>query len=85
MNAKDCGRKVRIFVSERIKNTNCDDCKPHWGYWYCVVGGYVGYFVTKRPYSGVCLQGKLESYERDVFNVNESINTKEEFSELLSM
>lgn len=83
MNAKDCGRKVRIFVSERVMNTGCDDCRTHWGWWYCVVGGQVGYFVTKRPYSGVCLQGKIYEYEHDVFNVNGTIDTKEQFAELL--
>lgn len=85
MKAKDCGRQVRIFVSERVKNDGCDDCRPHWGWWYCVVGGQVGYFVTKRPYSGVCLQGALESHERDVFNVNGKIETKERFGELLEL
>lgn len=85
MNAKDCGRQVRIFVSERVKNECCDDCKTHYGWWYCVVGGQVGYFVTKRPYSGVFLQGNLESYEHDVFNVYDAINTKEQFKELLEL
>jgi hypothetical protein len=85
MNAKDCGKKVRIYVSERVKNMDCDDFRPHWGWWYCVVGGQVGYFVTKRPYSGVCLQGKLESYEHDIFNVNGTIETKEQFKELLEL
>lgn len=85
MNAKDGERKVRIFVSERMKNNDCDDFRPHYGWWWCVKGGEVGYFTTKRPYSGVQLRGKIEEYEHDIFNVNESIDTKEEFAELLSM
>lgn len=85
MNAKDGERKVRIFVSERMKNDGCDDFRPHYGWWWCVVGGEVGYFTTKRPYSGVQLRGEIEDYERDIFNVNESIDTKERFAELLSM
>ena len=85
MNAKDGERKVRIFVSELVKNSDCDDFRPHYGYWWCVVGGEVGYFTTRRPYSGVQLRGKIEQFERDIFNVNGKIDTKERFAELLSM
>ena len=85
MKAKDGSREVRILVSECMKNQYCDDDRPRWGWWYCVKGGKVGYFVTKRPYSGVQLRGGLESYERDIFNVNERIETKEQFAELLMM
>lgn len=84
MKAKDRGREVRIFVSEMIKNQYCDDDRPRRGYWYCVKGGEVGYFVTRRPWSGCSLQG-LEQYEHDIFNVNGRIDTKEYFEELITM
>lgn len=84
MKAKDRGREVRIFVSEVMRNNDCDDCRARYGWWYCVVGGEVGYFVTRRPTSGCSLQG-LEQYERDVFNVNGRIETKEEFIKLITM
>ena len=83
MNAKDGERKVRIFVSELVKNSDCDDFRPHYGWWWCVVGGEVGYFTTMRPYSGVQLRGKIESYEHDIFNVNYKIETKDQFKDLL--
>ena len=83
MNAKDRGRKVRIFVSERVKNAYCDDDRKRYGWWYCVVGGEVGYFVTKRPSSGCSLQG-LEEYEHDIFNVNVKIDNKEYFEKLIT-
>lgn len=85
MNAKDGARKVRIFVSEMVRNNDCDDFKPHYGWWWCVVGGEVGYFTTKRPYSGVQLRGDIESHEHDIFNVNEKIESREQFAKLLSM
>lgn len=85
MNAKDGERNVRIFVSERVKNSCCDDSRPTYGWWWCVVGGEVGFFTTKRPYSGVQLRGEIESYERDIFNVNYRIDTKEMFAELIAM
>lgn len=82
MKAKDGSREVRIFVSQRMKNSDCDDFRPHRGWWYCVKGGQVGYFVAKRPTSGCQIQN-LE--ELDIFNVNDTIDTKEQFAELLSM
>ena len=82
MNAKDKGRKVRIFVSECVKNTYCDDDRKRYGWWYSVIGGQVGYFVTKRPTSGCSLQG-LEEYEHDIFNINGTIDTKEMFEYLV--
>lgn len=82
MNARDRGRKVRIFVSDIMKNQYCDDDCKRYGWWYCVVGGEVGYFVTKRPTSGCSLQG-LEEYEHDIFNVNDPIDTKDRFAELI--
>lgn len=81
MKAKDRGREVRIFVSERMKN-ECGYEKPVRGYWYAVKGGEVGYFVTRRPYSGCSLQA-FEKYEEDVFNVNGKIDTKEYFESLI--
>ena len=83
MNAKDRGRKVRIFVSDMMKNQYCDDDRKRYGWWYCVVGGEVGYFVTRRPYSGVVLEGRLQESEHDIFNVNNPIDTKERFAELI--
>lgn len=83
MKAKNRGRDVRIFVSEMMRNKYCDDDRVRYGWWYCVVGGEVGYFVTRRPYSGVVLEGRLEESEHDVFNVNDPIDTKERFAELL--
>ena len=83
MNAKDMGRKVRIFVSDIVKNQYCDDDRKRWGWWYCVKGGEVGYFVTKRPSSGCSLQG-LGQYEHDIFNVNGKIDTKEYFEHLIT-
>lgn len=85
MKAKDGSREVRIFVSQRMKNSGCDDFRPHRGWWYCVKGGKVGYFTTHRPTSGCQLWGKVSDYERDIFNVNDTIDTKEQFAELLSM
>lgn len=82
MKAKDGAREVRIFVSKLMTNRYCDDFRPHRGWWYCVKGGRVGYFVTKRPSSG-CQIRNLE--EHDIFNVNDRIDTKEQFAELLSM
>ena len=84
MKAKDRGREVRIFVSERMRNDslNWGEFHPIWGYWYAVKGGEVGYFVTKRPYSGCSLQA-LEEHERDIFNVNGKIDTKEYFESLI--
>ena len=84
MKARDRGRDVRIFVSEIMKNQYCDDDVKRWGYWYCVKGGEVGYFVTRRPRSGCSLQG-LEPYEHDIFNVNGRIDTKEYFEKLITM
>lgn len=93
MNAYDRGRKVRIYVSDIVRNESCDDCRPHWGYWYCVVGGEVGYFVTREPHSGCRIscayperygRSKLELSERDIFNVSEPIDSKERFNELIS-
>ena len=85
MNAKDGDRGVRIFVTEMVRNKDCDDFVTHYGWWWCVVGGEVGYFTTKRPYSGVQLRGKIEEYEHDIFNVNYKIESKEQFAKLLSM
>ena len=85
MNAKDGERKVRIFVSERMKNNDCDDCRPHYGWWWCVKGGERAYFSRQRPHSGIQLRGKFEDYEMDVFTSSDRIHTKEEFAELLSM
>ena len=85
MKAKDGSREVRIFVSQLMKNDGCDDFRTHRGWWYCVKGGEEGYFVTKRPYSGIQLQGELCRYEHDIFNVNYRIETKEQFAELLMM
>lgn len=82
MYAKDGAREVRIFVSELMTNRDCDDFRPHRGWWYCVKGGQVGYFVTKRPTSGCQLQNLVDL---DIFNVNGRIDTKEQFAELLSM
>lgn len=84
MKAKDRGREVRIFVSERMKNEsgNWGDDRPIRGYWYAVKGGSVGYFVTRRPHSGCSLQA-WEKYEEDVFNVNDPMNTKEEFESIV--
>lgn len=84
MKAKDRGREVRIFVSEIMKNDsgNWGDETTVRGYWYAVKGGQVGYFVTKRPYCGCSLQA-LERYEVDVFNVNDPIETKEQFEKLM--
>lgn len=86
MKAKERGREVRIFVSGFMRNDsgNWDSGRPIYGYWYAVKGGEVGYFVTRRPTSGCSLQG-LEQYERDVFNVNGRIETKEEFIKLITM
>lgn len=85
MKAKDGSREVRIFVSQRMKNSGCDDFRPHRGWWWCVVGGQAGYFTTRRPTSGCQLRGKVEENELDIFNVNDTIDTKEQFAELLSM
>lgn len=82
MKAKDGAREVRIFVSKLMTNRDCDDFRPHRGWWYCVKGGQVGYFVTKRPTSGCQLQNLVDL---DIFNVNGRIDTKEQFAELLSM
>lgn len=82
MKAKDGAREVRIFVSELMTNRDCDDFRPHRGWWYCVKGGRVGRFVTKRPTSGCQIQNLKEL---DIFNVYDSIDTKELFAELLSM
>lgn len=82
MKAKDGAREVRIFVSKLMTNRDYDDFRPRRGWWYCVKGGQVGYFVTKRPSSGCQIQN-LE--ELDIFNVNDTIDTKEQFAELLSM
>ena len=84
MKAKDAGRDVRIFVSELVRSNDCDDFTSHFGYWYCVKGGTVGYFVTRRPHSGVALEGKLAFYEHNIFNVNDPIETKEQFAELIT-
>lgn len=84
MKARNRGRDVRIFVSEIMRNEFCDDGKRRWGWWYCVKGGTVGYFVTTRPYSGVVLEGKLEQSERDIFNVDDAIDTKERFEQLIT-
>lgn len=78
MLAKDQGLPVRIIVSGYMKNKDVGK----WGWWYCVKGGMVGYFVTKRPKSGCSLQG-LGPYEEDIFNVNSYIETKEQFAELI--
>ena len=83
MKARNRGREVRILVSEMVKNQYCDDDRPRWGWWYCVKGGEVGYFVTRRPYSGVVLEGKLQESERDIFTVNSRIDTKEQFETLV--
>lgn len=85
MKAKDGSREVRIFVSQLMKNDGCDDFRTHRGWWYCVVGGQVGYFTTHRPTSGCQLRGKVEECEHDIFNINGTIDTKEQFAELLSM
>mgnify|MGYP007037208333 CR=1 FL=1 len=58
MNAKDGERKVRIFVSPMMLNKDCDDFRPHLGWWYCIKGGVMGMFSLKRPHSGIQLQGK---------------------------
>lgn len=85
MRAKDGKMNVRIFVSPMMLNKNCDDFRQHLGWWWCVVGGEVGYFSLQRPRSGMQLRGKFEDYELDIFNANYRINTKEQFAELLSM
>lgn len=82
MKAKDGAREVRIFVSGLKTNRDCDEFRPHRGWWYCVKGGQVGRFVTKRPTSGCQIQNLKEL---DIFNVYDSIDTKEKFAELLSM
>lgn len=83
MKARNRGRDVRIFVSEMMIH-ECDDCKKHFGWWYCVKGGTVGYFVTSRPYSGVVLEGILAQSEGDLFNVYDAIDTKERFAKLIT-
>ena len=90
MNAYDRGRKVRIFVSEMVRNEYCDDDRPRWGWWWCVKGGEVGYFTTHRPTSGCSVSNKsdtlsmVEQFERDVFNVNGKIDTAERFAQLIA-
>lgn len=89
ISAYEMGRKVDVFVSERVTNTGCDDFRPHRGYWWCIVGGEVGTFVTKRPESGCRLTGigertKIEETEMDVFTSSSPIRTKEEFARLIS-
>lgn len=85
MNAKDGRMNVRIFVSPMMLNKDCDDFRPHLGWWYCIKGGERAYFSRQRPHSGIQLQGKFEDYEMDVFTSSDRIHTKEEFAELLSM
>ena len=85
MNAKDGRMNVRIFVSPMMLNKDCDDFRPHLGWWYCIKGGVMGMFSLKSPHSGNQLQGKFEDYEMDVFTSSDRMHTKEEFAELLSM
>lgn len=82
MKAKDGSREVRIFVSQLMKNDGCDDFRTHRGWWYCIKGGQVGYFATKRPTSGCQIQNLVDL---DIFNVYDPIDTKDQFAELLSM
>lgn len=91
MNATDRGRKVRIFVSDMMKN-ECEDEKTRWGWWWCVKGGEVGYFTTHRPTSGCSIgnvdastNSMVEEFCRDIFNVNDPIDTKERFAELIAL
>lgn len=51
------GEKKQVFVSPRMKNDGCDDFQTHKGWWWCIVGGCVGTFVTIRPESGCRLTG----------------------------
>ena len=90
MAATDRGRKVRIFVSEIMRNEDCEDGRRLWGYWWCVKGGEVGYFSTHRPTSGCSIgnvdantNSRVEDSIRDIFNVNDPIDTKERFAELI--
>lgn len=83
------GEKKQVFVSPRMKNDGCDDFQTHKGWWWCIVGGCVGTFVTIRPESGCRLTGineqtKIEESELDVFTAD-PINTKEDFERLLTL
>ena len=90
--AIDRGRKCRIWVSPRMKNTDCIDGETVRGWWYCYASGEatIAFFVTKRPESGCVIQGindnsALEQSELDVFNTNNPIKDKADFARHLNM